>query len=89
MNWDSVPINMDVYVEPEKFFAEVDEDVLVQAVKDRGYSVFSGSEDVNDPDFIAETAERVIAITNYWKTENREEGIKLLSKLLTRVFAFL
>lgn len=87
---NSITVNTEVEVELEEIFSQIDEEVLVDELKNRGYTVFSDTPHINDPTFINETAERLLAVINLFKShDTQEDGIKLVKTILTRALSFM
>lgn len=87
---NSVTVNTEVEVELEEIFSQIDEEVLVDELKSRGYTVFSDMPNIDDPAFINETAERIASIINLFKSnDTQENGIKLVKTILARTLSFM
>lgn len=87
---NSITVNTEVEVELEEIFSQIDEEVLVDELKNRGYTVFSDTPNINDHAFVNETAERLLAIINLFKShDTQEDGINLVKTILTRALSFM
>ncbi|RUS67773.1 hypothetical protein CUZ56_00250 [Saezia sanguinis] len=87
---DSIEMNVDVYIDVGEFFNKLDDEPLIEEIRNRGYQVIADSPKPDDPEYIQTAAECILPIVDLFKTEeNRPEGIKLVKAILTRVMAFL
>jgi len=87
---DSIEVNVDVYVDVEEFLNKLDDDQLIEEIKNRGYLVLSDIPKPDDPTYIQAVTECVLPIVYLVKTEEtRPNGIKLIKAIVTRVMSFL
>ena len=85
----SVTLSTEVEFEISEVIDQIDEENLAEELRNRGYEVFSQSSDFSDQSLIDECAKRAISIMDTWNSNDQEDNILFMTKVVDRMFQFL
>ena len=89
MRRDCITVNAEVEVPIEDCFDIVEDEALLDEVRNRGYRAFTDSSDFSDQSLIDECAHRILDIQQSWDSNEPEENVQFISKVMSRVFQLL